>query len=71
MESHREIVLTDRADLLGLVRHVRVSLAARTHVVPREQVRAYARDRLRQKEEEWERACAQDSAKKWLKKIAV
>ena len=71
MEVHRELVLADKEDLLALVRHVRDSLAARTHRVSKGQVRDYARSRLLAGDEEWERAKVADDAQDWLVKITV
>jgi hypothetical protein len=70
MGAHREILLTNRDDLRGLVREVRGSLAERTYPVTRVQVREYVRDRLRRGDQEWERAQAQTD-KKWLKKLSI
>lgn len=70
IEVHREILLTNRDDLRGLVREVRGSLAERTYPITREQVREYARDRLRRGDQEWKRARAQTD-KKWLKKLSI
>jgi hypothetical protein len=71
MEAHREIELASRDDLLALVREVRGSLAERTYPVTRDQVRAYVRARLALGDQEWARAQAQDTAKKWLKKLSA
>ncbi len=69
MESHRELVLTDKEDLLALVRQVRGSLAERIHRVSKAQVRDYARARLLSGDEEWERAKGAADAQEWLVKI--
>ncbi len=71
METHRELVLADKEDLLALVRHVRGSLGARTHRVSKAQVRDYARARLVAGDEEWERAKAADDAQDWLVRITL
>jgi hypothetical protein len=71
MNTHREVVLSDRNDLLALVRDVRGSLAGRTHRVARAQVLEYARSRLADGDPEWERAQAEDSAQKWLKRLVA
>jgi hypothetical protein len=63
-------LLTDRDDLLGLIREVRASLDKRAYTVTREQVRDYARTRLREGDPEWERVRAQTD-KKWLKNLSI
>lgn len=71
MHRHREIILRNRDDLLALVREVRGSLPTRSHPVTRSQVREYARSRLAQGDQEWERARSHATAQTWLKKLAV
>jgi hypothetical protein len=71
MEAHREIELVSRDDLLGLVRDVRGSIDERSHMVTRDQARAYVRERLAMGDQEWERAQMDDAAKRWLRKLST
>jgi hypothetical protein len=69
MYAHREVVLQDREDLLGLVREVRGSLAGRAHLVTRAQVLGYVRARLAAGDEEWVRARDAVGAPRWLRRM--
>jgi hypothetical protein len=71
MDAHREIVLSDRADLHALVREARSSLPQRTYRVAKAAICQYARERIASGDPEWTNARGAAGAKGWLTKIPI
>lgn len=68
-ERHREVVLDDVGALHAFIEFV-VGESKR-HSVTREQVVAYAQQRMEGRDEEWWLAAAAPGAKRWLRKLAT
>lgn len=67
-ERHREILLEDRAALLGFIRGV---ASAPKHKVARTTVVAYVKAKLEAKDPEWETIAAEGAPKRWLRDLVA
>ncbi|AKT44063.1 hypothetical protein [Chondromyces crocatus] len=68
-DQHREILLNDEADLLALISELVAKGGEGRIPIPKQDVIAYARQRIEEHDPEWTAAAAAPDARSWLIKL--